>query len=350
MMHVSRGARFAWLALLFAPVLLSPRPALADEGDVHEPARMDNRARAQQLFDRALADAEAGNLASACPKFLASQEADPKTSTLLNLASCYEKNGQTASAWGAFREAEGLARKVGRSDWETAARTHAEALEPKLVRLTIQVPEASRVQGLTVVRDGARLAAGEWGVAIPVDPGEHVVSATATGRASWETKSEIRDASGSVVVPVLEPLPVPDAVPVVVAPPGDLPPRSDTWWTTWRTAGVVGMGVGVLGVVAGGVLGLVAQSKYDGARGRCADAPRGCPAGAVADADSAYRLATGATVVFVVSAVTIAGGAAMVLFGPADSRSASNKQIAKPAGASASLTVGPGSLGVAGLW
>src|SRR6476469_942554 len=110
--------------------------AHADEpeprGRPSEP-RSDPRARAQQLFDSALVDAESGNFAAACPKFLASQEADPKTSTLLNLANCYEKNGQTASAWGAFREAETLARKAARADWETAARTRAEALEPKLV-------------------------------------------------------------------------------------------------------------------------------------------------------------------------------------------------------------------------
>src|SRR5439155_11121969 len=116
------------VAGVVAFVLVLPRTAQAQD----EPAKIDKRARAQQLFDSALADAEKGDFAAACPKFLASQEADPKTSTLLNLANCYEKNGQTASAWGAFREAEGLARKAGRTDWETAARTRAEALEPKL--------------------------------------------------------------------------------------------------------------------------------------------------------------------------------------------------------------------------
>src|SRR4051812_45312237 len=178
----------ALAALVAVAVLASSRFAAADG----ETTKMDNRARAQQLFDSALADAEAGNLAAACPKFQASQNADPKTSTLLNLASCYEKNGQTASAWGAFREAEGLARKAGRLDWETTAREHAVVLEPKLVRLTVQVPEASRVAGLSVTRDGARLEGGEWGVAIPVDPGEHVVAATATGRAPWETRTDVK--------------------------------------------------------------------------------------------------------------------------------------------------------------
>src|SRR5438045_9624231 len=71
-----------------------------------EAGKVDNRARAQLLFDEALVAAEKGDFATACPKFLASQEADPKTSTLLNLASCYEKNGQTASAGGAVRQAE----------------------------------------------------------------------------------------------------------------------------------------------------------------------------------------------------------------------------------------------------
>jgi hypothetical protein len=358
MMHASGGARnrrTALVALLLSAlagslVSLRAAPAFADDGDAPgaaTPPRMDNRARAQQLFDSALADAEAGNLASACPKFLASQEADPKTSTLLNLASCYEKNGQTASAWGAFREAEGLARKVARADWESAARSHAEALEPKLVRLTIQVPEQSRVPGLVVVRDGAKLGAGEWGVAIPVDPGEHVVSASALGRAPWETRTSVREASGTVAIPMLEAL-APEMTPP--PPPPDVQVGPTSWWTPMRTAGVVVGGAGVVGLVAGGILGLVAKSNYDTARAQCTGGARGCPAGAVSDSDSAYGMATGATVVFVVGAAAAVTGAALVLFSaPADAKTGSAPTRKLP-GASAALRFGPGAIELDGRW
>lgn len=344
MMHASRSAHHALAFALAAALVVSAAPALADGDSQGASPKADNRARAQQLFDSALADAEAGNLASACPKFLASQEADPKTSTLLNLASCYEKNGQTASAWGAFREAEGLARKAGRSDWESAAHSRAEALEPKLVRLTVQVPDASRVPDLVVTRDGARLATGEWGVAIPVDPGEHVVAASAAGRVPWESRTPVREASAAVVVPVLEVLPPPVVPPPSVGNPSDGQPgdsRSGSWWTPLRTTGIVVAGVGVVGLVAGGVLGLVAKGKYDDARARCTGGSNACPASAVSDSDSAYGLATGGTVVFVVGAAAAVTGAALVLFSPAPDSGTR---------ASAALHVGPGSVGVHGRW
>ncbi|HSO40229.1 MAG TPA: hypothetical protein VLT33_47210 [Labilithrix sp.] len=299
-------------------------------------------ARAQQLFDSALVDAEAGNFAAACPKFQASQDADPKPSTLLNLASCYEKNGQTASAWGAFREAEGLARKAGRADWETTARARAEALEPKLLRLTVQVPEPSRVPGLTVTRDGARVSAGEWGVAIPVDPGLHVIAASAAGRAPWESRTTVKE-SGSVAVPLLEPLP--EAAPVApIAPPpvAERPVTPTSWWTPLRTAGVVASGVGAAGLIGGTILGLVAKGKYDDAKGRCADGARGCPSDAVSDSDSAYGLATGATVLFVVSAAVAAGGVALIVLAPPGSPESPRT--------TASLQVGPGSAQLVGRW
>jgi hypothetical protein len=350
---MSRLLGFARVAVMTSALLASSRTALAD--DVAAP-KADNRARAQQLFDSALADAEAGKLASACPKFLASQEADPKTSTLLNLASCYEKNGQTASAWGAFREAEGLSRKIARADWEAIARGRAEALEPKLVRLTVQVPETSRVPGLVVTRDGAKLAAGELGVAIPVDPGEHVVGASAAARTPWETSVTVRDASATVAVPLLEPAPVA----LVDAPPA-APPASSidhggehaSWWTPLRTTGVVVAGVGVVGLVTGAVLGLAAKSSYDDARVRCADGARGCPASAVSDSDSAYGTATGATVVFVVGAAAALGGAALVLFSPPPTPRDAKSGRARPSGASgasAGLHLGPGAIGVHGRW
>ena len=358
-MHGSRAAsqrRAAVIALLCASfVAVGATEARADDGDPASTTapRMDNRARAQQLFDSALADAEAGNLASACPKFLASQEADPKTSTLLNLASCYEKNGQTASAWGAFREAEGLARKVARADWESAARSHAEALEPKLVRLTIQVPEASRVPGLVVARDGSKLGAGEWGVAIPVDPGEHVVAASAMGRAPWETRSSVREASGTVAIPVLEVLPLEMVPPPAPSGGVDTTARPQTWWTPLRTAGVVIGGAGVIGLVTGGVLGLAAKSKYDEAHALCTNGARGCPSSAVSDSDSAHGMATGATVVFVVGAAAALGGAALVLFPPLSPPAYAKTGSAPPAktqGASAALHFGPGAIELDGRW
>src|SRR5262245_20287778 len=171
----------------------------------------DHRASAQELFDSGLALARAGDYARACPKFLASQTADPKTTTLLNLANCYERNGQPASAWGAYKEAETSARAIKRADWETQARTKAALLEPTLVRLTVVVGNAARLPGLAIKRDGVTLLEGEWGAAIPVDPGTHVVTASADDRQPWRGEVRIARDDASVAVPVLEPKPRPVA-------------------------------------------------------------------------------------------------------------------------------------------
>ena len=330
-LHVSNSLAAALLTV----GLLAASGARADEPVA---AKGDQRARAQQLFESALTDAEAGNFASACPKFLASQEADPKTSTLLNLASCYEKNGQTASAWGAFREAEVLARKAARTDWETSARTRADALEPQLLRLSILVADPSR--DLVIMRDGARLAPGEWGVAIPVDPGDHVVSASSPGHVPWETRIDVREAATKIEVPKLALVPAPPPEPAPITP------LHRTGWSTLKTAGAGAAGVGALGMVAGGIVGLVAKGNYNDARAQCSDGVRGCPATAVADSDSAYGLAAGATVVFVVSAVVAAGGVALFLLAP-DERAASPSATRLPPRLT-KLAITPG--GLLGTW
>lgn len=301
----------------------------------------DDLARAQQLFDSAIAEAAAGSYVSACPKFAASHEIDPKTSTLMNLGTCYESLGRLASAWGAFREAEGLARKAGRTDLEAKARASADALVPKLVRLTIVVPEASRTPGLVVSRDGSKLASAEWSVAVPVDVGEHEIVAEAPGRTPWRERVEVH-ASRSVQVPALKIAPVAAVAPSGDSPSSDARPASSTsWWTPMRTTGAVVAGAGTTSVLTGLVLALVAKSNYDDARDGCA-AVDDCPRDAVRSGESARSLATVGTVVIVSGAAVAAVGAALIVLAP-PRREAS----ARP---SATLAVGPGGLGVIGRW
>src|SRR5262245_45036936 len=86
-------------------------------------------ASAQAVFEDAKKLMAKGDYAAACPKFADSQQLDPAPGTQFNLANCYEKNGQTASAWATFKSAAASYKAHNRPDWETKARDRATALE-----------------------------------------------------------------------------------------------------------------------------------------------------------------------------------------------------------------------------
>ena len=68
-----------------------------------------------------------GKYAEACPKFADSNRLAPGAGTLLNLGACYEKNGQTASAWATYADAASQADHAGRKDWATKAKARMDA-------------------------------------------------------------------------------------------------------------------------------------------------------------------------------------------------------------------------------
>src|SRR6476661_3375733 len=94
-------------------------------------------AAAESLFQEARKLVDARRYGEACPKFAASQKIAPAIGTLLNLADCYEKNNQLASAWAKFHEAIALAQRLGRGNREQTARDRADKLEPRLIKLAI---------------------------------------------------------------------------------------------------------------------------------------------------------------------------------------------------------------------
>jgi hypothetical protein len=292
-----------------------------------------NKAAAEALFAEGRSLMAAGRCAEAIPKFQASQRLDPGAGTLLNLAECYEQTGKTASAWAEYREVVSMARTSGSSEREELAQQKAGALEGKLSRLAISVVQGGQVDGLKVTRDGDSIDPAEFGVPIPVDPGPHVIQASAPGKQTWSKRIEVGAAAStlSVEVPKLvdgagavsEPAPVPAAE----------PKKSGSGQ---RTLALVVGGVGVVGVALGAVFGLQASSSWDDAKSSCEAFPYECGEAGVEKKEDASSQATISTIGFVAGGVCLAGAA--VLWFTAGS--GEEKQV--------SLGVGPGSLRLKG--
>jgi hypothetical protein len=177
-------------------------------------------AQAETLFREGIRLMDAGNFADACKAFDASERIQPAIATVLNQGDCREKNGQLATAWGLFLDAERQTRAatddVAHTFHDVAAR-HATSLEPRLSRLTVAVP--TRTPGLELFRDGAPIDPGLWDHALPVDGGSHEIKARAAGYEDWTGTIEVgseRDVT-SIEVPPLKAAPKPPPKPT--APP-----------------------------------------------------------------------------------------------------------------------------------
>jgi hypothetical protein len=276
-------------------------------------ARAQDASSAQALFDDGRRLMAKGKYAEACPKLAASQKIDPGAGTLLNLATCYERAGKLASAWVTFKEAASAALASGHADWAAAARERADAIEPKLVRLSIVVPPDAHVTDIVVLRDGRPLQRAEWGTPVPVDAGAHTLEAKASNRAPWSSTITVTDGAGtqSVTVPILpEDATRAESRPTLPAHEGDAKRGA-----TQRVVGLVAAGAGAAAVGAGAVLGFMARATHDDALTHC-NSGLACDAEGVRLGDRASSQATASTIAFLAGGALIATGAVLYFVAP----------------------------------
>jgi serine/threonine-protein kinase len=287
-------------------------------------------ARAQSTSDQATAEAlfkeardlmTAGHYREACPKFAESQRLDPSAGTMLNLGTCYERNGQLASAWVTFKGAATAAQNANELERAKLARNKVAELEPKLATLAVVVAPAADVPGLVVKRDGEAVGRAVWGTPIPVDPGAHSVEASAPGRRPWQSQAVVEGpaAKASIEVPplvedVAPPVPPPPSPgsPPPAPPPAPPPPSSPG--STQRVLGVVTGVVGLGGIAVGSVFGLVAKSHQSDAGPHCSGTE--CDATGISALSDARSAATVSTIGFIAGGAVLAGGVVLYLVAP----------------------------------
>lgn len=235
----------------------------------------DDRAAAEGLFRDGRALIKQDKPAEACPKFEASYKLDPTAGTLLALGDCYERVGQTASAWATFTEVGSVARKANDDMRAEEAVRRASLLEPHLPKLVIEVDPLNRGLDLIVRRNDKRVDTMILGSSIPVDPGEHTIEATAPGKQPWIAKVQIEAKPGltTVRVPQLSDSPKQDPIGVSTAKPVknqriNVTEREGTSLSTLQIMGIAIGGVGLAGVAVGAVYGAKALSNVNEASER----------------------------------------------------------------------------------
>ncbi|MBI5533467.1 MAG: hypothetical protein HY898_12175 [Deltaproteobacteria bacterium] len=325
-----------------------------------------DRILAQSLFEDGRKLMEAGKYADACPKLAESHRIEPGGGTLLNLATCYEKLGKTATAWSHFKALITSARKDRRPEREAFAVEHINALEPRLSSLTIVVPQAAQRPDLGVKLDGVAISRAAWGSPLPVDPGDHRIEASGPGKQPWSTHVTVLPEGDkkTIEVPLLAPLAAGAVASSSAAPMGSAPQPIDTASAPSRDgepidasgrklAGYVVGGVGVAGIAVGSFFGVRAFSKWSQRNDHCPDAR--CDAAAADYADQTKSAATVANIGFGLGLVGVGVGTWLVLTSNSSSpTAAAEKQATGPRKASATIqpVVGPAGAGISvgGVW
>jgi hypothetical protein len=200
-----RSRKLAVCAALAVSLALTPtsRTFGADAGGPSEPTPGQLQA-ARELFAAATEDERASRWADALDKLRRVADVKLTAGVRYHIAFCEEKLGLTATALAHYTEAHDAA------DREHNKEVMVLLKDPFLPDLRARVPTLSievtaDALGAKVTIDGHPHPAGLWGIAVPIDPGPHVIAGTAPGREPFSKQITLHEREVTVLDVVLRP-------------------------------------------------------------------------------------------------------------------------------------------------
>jgi hypothetical protein len=235
------------------------------------PAAAQDVAAAEELYNRGVADYRAGRYEEACQEIGASARLDPLPGAIFTLAACEAHLGRIATAAAHYADFLQLASRLPadqqaiQAERQRMAQSERAALLAEMPYLTISLADGA-TGPVTVRRDGALLETTSLGRELPVDPGEHVVTAETADGGHEEQHVVVGRREHKTVLVRLRALPAsqsPAGAGSSAASNGGSPlaagdarsPGSAGPWTA------IMAGVGIAGMAAGTVAGLLALNE-----------------------------------------------------------------------------------------
>jgi hypothetical protein len=285
----------------------SPHVARADEPSA---AVLD---KAREQFRKALSLEVAGNYEAALSMFKEVALIKSTPQVRFHIATCEEKMGDWVQAIGSYRLALHEAQQANAKDVTDAAGEAIATLEPKIPKLTITRGDGAKVASVEL--DGRALGGASVGAPMSVNPGPHVIKASAPGREPIQVEMTVAERETKQVELVLPPAPEGAAAGGLGsgASAGDAAPAGPS---AMKVAGFVTAGAGVVGLGISGVFFLMRQGAISDLDDQCGPDGTQCPADAQATFDNGQTYSTVATATFIGGLGALALGTVLILAAP----------------------------------
>lgn len=262
----------------------------------------DDVAKSNALFDEGKRLLEAGQVAEACAHFTESNQLAPRAGTLLNLGLCHEQQGKLVAARGELQKALAMARHDGRAARVQVATEHLAIVEGKLSWVKITAPPNVSAERVEIRVDDEVIERRE-SASVPVEPGRHVVTASANGYRTRQTIVTIDKGTPQTSVAQFAPLePIHTVERTPEESPHEVLPAADDGRLVRTTALIVG----ITGAVVSVVLGAWALDRKSVVASHC-NASKVCDETGGAAASTGRTLVVASTIAFAVGAVGFGG-------------------------------------------